>query len=68
MRIVCRSCVVALVTSAIFWTLASGKSTADDLQATLDDTAVDGRWIYNDWPAAQARAKRENKPILAMFR
>ena len=42
---------------------------ADDaLQKELEDVDVAGRWIYDDWAAAQEHARREKKPIFALFR
>ena len=39
-----------------------------NLREILRDDAIAARWIYDDWPAAQARAKQTGKPILAVFR
>ena len=41
---------------------------ADGLQKELADIEVAGRWIYDDWAAAQEQARRDKKPIFALFR
>jgi serine protease Do len=38
------------------------------LGESLKDIEVAGHWIYDDWPAAQAEAKKTGKPILAVLR
>jgi hypothetical protein len=38
------------------------------LGVSLKDIEVADHWIYDDWPAAQAEAKKTGKPILAVIR
>ncbi|MCA9319890.1 MAG: hypothetical protein KDB53_04100 [Planctomycetes bacterium] len=39
-----------------------------DLRSRLKDSAPSERWIYDDWAAAEAQAKENDKPIFALFR
>ena len=38
------------------------------LGKSLNDIETADHWIYDDWPAAQAEAKKTGKPILAVLR
>ncbi len=48
--------------------IASAKNTKAELQKDLDDFLIEGDWNYDDIPGALRRAKREGKPVLAVFR
>jgi hypothetical protein len=48
--------------------LAAPARAEEALRDQLKDLDLDERWIYDDWPAARARAAREGKPIFALFR
>ena len=45
-----------------------GISSAQSLREQLADTGVADHWTYNDWESAKTAAKREGKPIFALFR
>ena len=49
---------------------AAAPTATPDLRTTLNDLHVLGGdfWIYNDFPAAVAEAKRTNRPIFVTFR
>ncbi len=55
-----------LVTSAL--RLSAGDTAAEKRDKINDRTEIHPSWIYDDFPAAVAKARRENKPILAVFR
>ena len=38
------------------------------LQKTLNDLDVDPAWIYHDFPAGLAEAKKSGKPLMVVFR
>jgi hypothetical protein len=57
---------VLLVASAL--RLSAGDTATEKRDKINDRTEIHSSWIYDDFPAAVARAKRENKPILAVFR
>lgn len=41
---------------------------ADILKKALKDNDVHPSWVYNDLAAGLARAKKDNKPLLVLFR
>jgi hypothetical protein len=48
--------------------VAFGPDVASAQASKVKDIAVAPHWIYDDVPAAFARAKETGKPILALFR
>jgi hypothetical protein len=40
----------------------------DDLRKTLQDDVAGDEWIYDDWSAAVAQAKKDGRPIFALVR
>ncbi|MCE9581502.1 MAG: thioredoxin family protein [Planctomycetes bacterium] len=69
-----RSRCFATVALAVFLTASSAmRLTADDKPADRrakvgDDPNISSQWIYDDIPTAIAQAKRDNKPLLVVFR
>jgi hypothetical protein len=69
-----RSRLFASVVLAVFLTAgAAMRLTADDKPADRrakvgDDPNISSLWIYDDIPTAMAQAKRDNKPLLVVFR
>lgn len=59
---------LALLFAASALRLPAGDSPQEKRDKINDRTEIAATWIYDDLPAAIARAKRENKPIFAVFR
>ncbi|MBI3267788.1 MAG: hypothetical protein HYZ53_02105 [Planctomycetes bacterium] len=38
------------------------------LQQRFQDFGILGDWVYNDFPAGLAQARKEGKPLLVVFR
>ncbi|MEK7467125.1 MAG: hypothetical protein AAB074_06900 [Planctomycetota bacterium] len=62
-----------IVSAVVLLAMALSPTTAGDPAAEKKDKVNDkvelaAGWLYDDLPAALARAKKENKPVLAAFR
>ena len=64
-----RSLVVVLGMAGAVGAPACGRLEAQtDLRDRLGDFQAASHWIYDDWPAAKARAAKEKKPLFVVFR
>ncbi len=67
-----RILVTVSAAAAIFATVHSltgaGDAAADKKAKINDAVELSPAWVYDDLPAALAQAKKENKPVLAVFR
>lgn len=59
---------IAAVVSLIQFTLVAPGFAQDSLRLNLGDVDLDPTWIYDDWEAAQAVARRTGQPIFVVFR
>lgn len=58
-----------LLSTAVLGALCLPATSAQEsLRKDLGDVEVGKHWIYGDWQAAKAKAAKEKKPILALFR
>ena len=62
------SALAALLATLVASRLPAGDTPAEKRDKINDNTEINPAWIYDDLPSAVARAKRENKPILVVFR
>ena len=58
--------ILGAVGSAVY--LATDRQDPDSLRGAIGDDDPGSTWIYDDWEQARARAKKEEKPIFAVFR
>ena len=58
----------ALITAGAFTHLTADDKPADRRAKVGDDPRISSLWIYDDIPTAIAQAKRDNKPLLVVFR
>jgi len=61
-----RACWLSFLAFGLAITALAGERTP--LGESIKDIEVADHWIYDDWPAAQAEAKKTGKPIMAVLR
>ncbi|KAF0246638.1 MAG: hypothetical protein FD180_457 [Planctomycetota bacterium] len=67
-RLFASTALAALLATFAASRLPAGDTPAEKRDKINDNTEINPSWIYDDLPSAIAKARRENKPIFAVFR